>query len=482
MKTIAVVVGNNEYEEKTRLKNAVNDAKGMSDVFSRLGYETLTVLDGNISELCQLLEDFKTKINDFDASIFYFAGHGFQFNGENYLAAVDCPIEFGNQGICKKFSLMLSEITDIIKDAKTNINIIIIDACRVSIGRGVSTEFANVNAPEGTIIAFSTSPGETASDAGAEGHSIYTGTLLKYMGRERISVEEMFKKVRRTIYNLTDGNQTSWEHTSLVGDFYFNTGQMVYSTSIPYDESVVKDRNYLLKGNDIDNIIAALQSCNWDKQNPAINKFLQLEPSEITKDEQFIIGRNIYQSSSFAHQATNFIKNMNRSLEPYFDGEENHLLNGILFEVYFNNNGDFRYENIKQNMIEDIFNLRYDSKYRKSFEFLNEVLKPYQDDLYFIPLDGNERIIDIDIVAQNQLTKEFLTDKLISYEEIESIKVNQKEILIDFSKYSNVGLNNEGLIDSFSHYLFAPKEKLKIHSNIKLKKAHFKKKISDILV
>ena len=109
------------------------------------------------------------KLTDQDALLIYFAGHGFQMKGENYLAAIDCPIEHGNEYSCGRNSIRLTEITEILKTAKTSVNIIIIDACRVSIGRGISTHFTNVNAPEGTIIAFSTSPGESASDSGEFG-------------------------------------------------------------------------------------------------------------------------------------------------------------------------------------------------------------------------------------------------------------------------------------------------------------------------
>jgi len=482
MNTLAFVIGNNDYiEERAKLVNAVNDAREIASVFERLGYEVISGFDCNTESICTLLEDYNSKINDYDASIFYFAGHGFQFDGENYLAAIDCPIENSNQYMCKRHSIMLAEITDIIKNATTTINIIIIDACRVSVGRGVQQHFTNVNAPEGTIIAFSTSPGESASDAGIDGHSIYTGTLLKYIGRERLSVEELFKKVRRTIFNLTSGSQTSWEHTSLVGDFYFNTGQMVHSISLPYDENVVKDRQYQYKGTRIDKIIEQLKTYNWDKQNPAILEFLKVPSSEITNNENFLVGRNIYQCSGYAFEATNFIKDLNSNLRQYFDDEENHLLNGILYEIYFNSNGDFRHENIKKNMIEEVFSLRYDDSFKKSFEFLNKTLEPFQEELFFIPIDGNEAMIDIDIYAEQKSKKEIFTDKEINYEEIQSIKINEVDIHKSFSKVCQSGLNMDGLKNCLSDFLVAPENKININinSNIEIKNFSFIKSKED---
>ncbi len=480
MKTLAFVIGNNDYlEERAKLANAVNDATEISKVFERLGYDIISGYDCNTEIVCNLLADYDSKINNYDASIFYFAGHGFQIDGENYLAAIDCPIENANQYICGRNSIRLTEITDIIKKSTTSVNIIIIDACRVSVGRGVSQHFTNVNAPEGTIIAFSTSPGESASDTGIDGHSIYTGTLLKYIGRERLSVEELFKKVRRTIFNHTNGKQTSWEHTSLVGDFYFNTGQLVHSIALPYDENVVKDRQYQYKGKVIDKIIEQLKTYNWHKQNPAILEFFEIPASEMTKNEKFIMGRNLYQCSSYAVPATNFIENLSSKLKPYFDGEENHLLNGILYEIYFNNNGDFRHKNIKKNMIEQVFILRYDRHFKKSFEFLNKILEPFKGELFFIPIDGSEPIIDIDIYAEQKRRKEIFTDKEIEYQEIQTVKINQVNIIESFSRVCQSGLNILGLKNCLSDFLVAPENKININANIEIKNFTFIKSTSE---
>lgn len=480
MKTLAFVIGNNGYlEERAKLANAVNDATEISKVFQRLGYDIISGYDCNTEMVCTLLAEYDSKINNYDASIFYFAGHGFQIDGENYLAAIDCPIESANSYMCARHSIRLTEITDIIKKATTSVNIIIIDACRVSVGRGVSQHFTNVNAPEGTIIAFSTSPGESASDAGVDGHSIYTGTLLKYIGRERLSVEELFKKVRRTIFNYTDGKQTSWEHTSLVGDFYFNTGQIVYSIALPYDENVVKDRQYQYQGTSIDKIIEKLKTYNWDKQNPAILEFFKIPASGMTKNEKFIMGRNLYQCSVYAFQATNFIKDLSSKLEPYFDGEENHLLNGILYEIYFNNNGDFRHENIKKNMIKEVFILRCNMRFKKSFEFLNKILEPFKGELFFIPKDGSEPIIDIDIYAEQKSRKEIFTDEEIEYQEIQFVKINQVNIIESFSRVCQTGLNILGLKNCLSDFLVAPENKININTNIEIKNFTFIKNTSE---
>ena len=241
MKTLAVVIGNNEYYEGAKLNNAVNDAHSIAETFERLGYDIIYKENCKIEDYVDVLKAFDERIKQYDASIFYYAGHGFQVDGENYLASVDCQIAAPNKYHCSKTCITLSEILTILKNNSDKVNIVIIDACRKSFDRGGYNSFTPIQAPKGTLIAFSTSPNEGAKDTGMDGHSIYTGTLLNYIGREWLSVEDLFKKVRKTVYNLTEGTQTTWEHTSLIGDFYFNTGQMVYSLNLPYDETVIKD-------------------------------------------------------------------------------------------------------------------------------------------------------------------------------------------------------------------------------------------------
>lgn len=474
MKTLALVIGNNNYSKNAKLENAINDARAISTVFEQLGYDVIFKEDITSNNCSELLSQFEEKINNYDASIFYFAGHGFQFDGENYMASIECPVENPNKHICERTCIRLVEITDIIKKANTKVNIIIIDACRKSFGRGVSNSFAQFDAPEGTIIAFSTSPGEGAKDEGMDGHSIYTGALLKYIGRELLSVEELFKKVRKTVYNLSSGTQTTWEHTSLVGDFYFNAGQMVYSISIPYDELVVKDRLFISKGDEIDNIIMDLRSCNWDKQNPAMEKFNKLQSDEIDKNRQFIIGRNILQASNHAFGATSFIENLDSKLLKYFEDEDNHILNGILYEIYFDNNGDFRRDNLKKYHLDKIFALRHNPSYKKSFEFICNVLQPFKDELFYMPTSV-DNIIDIDVKVLSKKIKKLFLEELEDVQQVESIIVNGKNITKEISKICNSSGNSLYLKKVLVEYLAAPEELINVIESTEIKKIYFGK-------
>jgi Uncharacterized protein containing caspase domain len=477
MKTLALVVGNDKYKGSHALENAVNDAKAMTETFQRLGYEVIPIEDCNQNDFDDKLYEFENRLEEFDAAIFYFAGHGFQVEGENYLASIDCNLDNIHQFNCDTTCKKLIDILFIFKRVHTKANIVIIDACRHFLERGVSNSLGTVRAPKGTIIAFSTSPGEGANDKGAEGHSIYTGTLLKYIGREFLSVEELFKKVRKTVYNLTGGRQTSWEHTSLIGDFYFNTGQMVHSVVVPYDDIVVKDRTYISSGDVIDNVISDLKSCNWDKQNPAMEKFYSIPIGQLDKNKQFIIGRNILQASGYAHNASYFMEDLSNKLIKYDIEGENHLLNGILFEIYFDSNGDFRNGNFKQHYIENIFKLRHIPQYKKSFDFINLALQPFKSELFYIPSNVDETI-DVDVLVEPVET-EIFGDQKLECQVVQSVNVLGKDISQIIKRRCLPGTNQLHLLEVLSNYFLAPKNLININSNMEIKNLAFSDKIKD---
>ena len=466
MNTLALVIGNNNYFERYKLENPINDANGIRQVFERLGYDVIFCTDGDSKRIPELLEEFENRLPNYDASIFYFAGHGFEVKGENYLAFTECQLDNANIWHCGQSCIKLSELLDIYGRIPNKINIVIIDACRISFERSGTIASAPIQAPKGTLIAFSTSPNEGASDAGFEKNSIFTGALLKYIGRERLSVEEIFKKVRKTVFNLSGGKQTTWEHTSLIGDFYFNSGQLVHSLSIPYSEDVVKDINYS-KDDDFGALISKIKSYDWNIQNPAIDQALALSSSKLDKNQQFILGRNLLQSSGAAFSAKNFMVSLVANLKKYqaADGD-NHLLNGILFEVYFNPQAEFRKNKTKKHYFDEIIALRKIKTFEKSFGFIGNILQSVDYPLVYIPKETDELF---DIVANNQMVTNFLGNES-EYQIISSITCNSIDILNELSNYDVYGKSETGLKTIIGNFLTAPIELLQINSNIELKK------------
>jgi hypothetical protein len=466
MKTLALVIGNNDYYGQYKLYNPINDATGIRNVFERLGYDVIFKTNGDSKSVVDLLTEFEERIKFYDASIFYFAGHGFEVDGENYLAFIECQVDHANSYHCKQTCIMLADLLLIYKKNLNKINIAIIDACRKSFERSGVIATSPFQSPKGTLLAFSTSPNEGASDVGFDGNSIFTGALLKYIGRERLSVEELFKKVRKTVYNLTSGKQTTWEHTSLIGDFFFNIGQLVYSLEIPYSEDVVKDINYS-QTDDFGQLILKFRTYNWDMQNPAIEKILAVKPSILNKNQQFVLGRNLLQASGAAFEAQHFMKSLPENLKRYQTPEgDNHLLNGILFEIYFNPQGEFRKDKTKKHYFDQLIKLRKDDRFIKSFEFIRKLLLAVDYPLIYIPKKEDE-VFDIDIVANNGIVPNFYGDEK-ECQIISKMTCNSVNIINEVSELQVYRKDEAGLKSILANFLTCPDDLIQINSNIEL--------------
>lgn len=469
MKTLAIVIGNNLYYAGSTLDNAENDANSISEVFKRLGYDVRLELNTDNDKISELMNFIEESIDNYDATIFYFAGHGFEVEGENYLAGINCQIKNPNKHHCNQTCFRLSELFSIFKKVENKINIVILDACRVSFDRGAEIGFTSVKTPKGTLLAFSTSPDKGSKDHGYPQNSVFTGSILNYIGRERLSVEELFKKVRKTVFALTNGEQVTWEHTSLIGDFYFNEGQLVHSINIPYNDMVVKDK-YFEENSNFGNSIGKIRIHNWDSQNEGINEVLNLKSIDLNKNQKFIFGRNLLQSycgGSFT--SIKFFENLELNLDKYQDLDgENHLLNGILYEMYFNSRGEFRYNKSKVCKFEELLALRKKDKYSLSFSFITQLLKSQNYDLIYIP-EKDDIYLDINVKAENY--KEDFFGKEIEKQKILNISLNDIDISKHFNNLIIYEKSENGIISILSEFFACPKKLVKLHCSIPLKNA-----------
>ncbi|MFW1586373.1 caspase family protein [Vibrio parahaemolyticus] len=236
----ALIVGNGDYQNgNTKLKNAVNDANDIAEVLEKLGFSTIKHVDCTIEELDRAISSFRDGLNSNDVGLFYFAGHGIQIDGENYITAINSS--FIDESAVRYTSYPLNRLIETMDSCSNKTNLIILDACRDNPCESAWTRSASAKslapmfAPKGTLIAYSTSPGETASD-GAGNNGAYTESLLKHITKPDIPIEDVFKKVRNTLSVITKGKQTSWEHTSLTGEYYFNLslGNKINTVNFPY--------------------------------------------------------------------------------------------------------------------------------------------------------------------------------------------------------------------------------------------------------
>lgn len=221
---VALVIGNSNYESISRLQNPLNDARDMTEVLGNLGFDrVISVYDADLESMFEAAATFHQELKKGSVGVFFYAGHGVQSDGENYLIPVDANIQQELQLRTRTFPV--SEILNYIADAGNDVNIVILDACRDnpfrSWGRSVSRGLAFTNAPKGVIIAYATAPGSVAAD-GNGNNGTYTAALLKHIRTPDLSIEELFKTVRGEVQNKTRNLQTPWESTSLTGSFSFN--------------------------------------------------------------------------------------------------------------------------------------------------------------------------------------------------------------------------------------------------------------------
>jgi hypothetical protein len=218
---VAVVIGNGEYSSSP-LKNPVNDARAMADLLEKLKFKVDLVVNGDRRKMLKTLSRFSRQLRKADVGLFYYAGHGIQVKGRNYLIPVDATLE--TESDVEFEALDLGRVLGKMDDAGCPLNIVILDACRDnpfsrsfrSAGKGL----AMVDAPRGTLLAFATAPGSVAADGNGR-NGIYTRNLLTNMDQPGLSIEEVFKQVRIKVVEETNGRQTPWESSSLMGDFYF---------------------------------------------------------------------------------------------------------------------------------------------------------------------------------------------------------------------------------------------------------------------
>ena len=223
-KGLALCIGNGMYETTGILKNPENDVKDIALALQRLGFEVMKIENADQATLRRAIDDFGRKLKGYDVGLFFYAGHGLQAKGFNYLVPVDAEIHSENDAEynCVHAGRVLAKM----EDAGSTTNIVIMDACRnnpferswtrSATGRGLAV----MNAPIGSLIGFATSPGSVASDGVAD-NGLYTSALLEYMNEPGLTILEMFQKVRRKVREASNGEQVPWESTSLEGNFYF---------------------------------------------------------------------------------------------------------------------------------------------------------------------------------------------------------------------------------------------------------------------
>jgi formylglycine-generating enzyme required for sulfatase activity len=224
-KRIALVIGNSNYVLISPLANPANDAALMTEALKGAGFEVVERVNADQLVIKRAIRDFGKKLRAAGADavgLFYYAGHGIQADGANYLIPVNAPVE--DEADLEIEAVSGQWVLGQMESAGNALNIVILDACRNNpfkrSFRSATRGLARMDAPSGSLIAYSAGPGRVAAD-GYGSNSPYTMALAAAMREPGLDLEDVFKRVRVAVEKATAENQTPWEESSLKGDFYF---------------------------------------------------------------------------------------------------------------------------------------------------------------------------------------------------------------------------------------------------------------------
>lgn len=243
---LALVIGNGAYKIG-QLRKPVEDARAVASRLQELGFEVERCENATLRTMIEALAEFSRKAPTRSVRVMYYAGHGLQWRGRNFLVPVDSEIR-SEEEVASRCA-EVSELVDRLTAIRQGTNIVILDACQANPFAGgvfVTPEgrlfrirdpkaptpdgwrrmdmppgLARQDAPAGTLIAYATAPGQVAFEGPAGSHSPYAKHLLANIGTPGMPIEQVFKRVRNAVLQDTDRRQTPWESSSLINDFCF---------------------------------------------------------------------------------------------------------------------------------------------------------------------------------------------------------------------------------------------------------------------
>ena len=213
---IAFVIGNAAYSKPADLRNSVNDANSINEELLKYKFETQLVKDFKVTDIQDLRFNIEKRIKHNSVVFFYYAGHGIQVEGRNYLPAVDVNLLNSDLKEISDHSLYLGDVLHAIERAKPRLAVVILDACRdnpfkdqMTLNKNYKTGLARVDAPTSTVIFYATRPGGTASD-GSSKNGLFTQALLNELSKPDQPIEVVMRRVAKDVYDQSKGDQEPW--------------------------------------------------------------------------------------------------------------------------------------------------------------------------------------------------------------------------------------------------------------------------------
>lgn len=227
-KRVAMVIGNSGYVHAPKLANPANDATDIAIELKALGFTVVEGIDLTSRGMRDKIREFANELRGAEVGMLYYAGHGLQVNGRNYLAPIDAKLEFESD---LDFETIPLEFVQRQMEREVQTVLLFLDACRdnpltrsfrsASRSNGAGKGLAEIKSAAGTLIAFSTDPNNVALD-GTGRNSPFTKALIDNISRKGVEVQTMMTDVRQEVYENTNEQQTPWINSSLLGRFYFS--------------------------------------------------------------------------------------------------------------------------------------------------------------------------------------------------------------------------------------------------------------------
>ena len=218
---VALVIGNSAYKNSP-LKNPVNDARAVSAKLRAFGFTVIERENLSQKQIGSTLREFRSRLVPGAVALFFYAGHGLQVQGTNYLPVVDADI--ASEEDVSLQSIEIGKVLQLMDESKTRLNLVFLDACRnnpyARSFRSAADGLAKVSAPSGTLISFATRPGSVAAD-GSGKNGLYTEQLLAVMDIRGLPIELALKRIVAGVKAASKGRQEPWMEGSIEGDFYF---------------------------------------------------------------------------------------------------------------------------------------------------------------------------------------------------------------------------------------------------------------------
>jgi hypothetical protein len=222
---VALVVGNSAYP-KSPLRNPANDARAVAQSLTEIGFRTEMAIDLTLPNLDRAISKFVAQVKAGDTALFYYAGHGIQIEGENYLVPVDFDAK--DETDAKYAAYSASRVQERMEKAGARVILVVLDACRnnpYAATRSTSGGLAAMGSGKGTLIAFATAPGKTADDNPKGANGLFTSHLITALREPGLSLDQVFNRVRERVYDESKGRQVPWTVSSVIGDVYLRPGQ-----------------------------------------------------------------------------------------------------------------------------------------------------------------------------------------------------------------------------------------------------------------